>query len=49
MTSGEFINPLELIKRRFDLPPLKDHNLYFESQKVCEIKRIKAGFGERNK
>lgn len=49
MTCSEFINPLELIKRRFDLLPLKDHNLYFGSQKVCEIRQIKGGFGGRNK
>lgn len=47
-TSSEFINPLELIKRRFDLLPLTDHSLYLESQKVCEIKWIQGDFGERN-
>lgn len=49
MTSGKFINPSELIKRRFDLLPLKDHNLYFESQRVCEIRWLRGDFGGRDK
>lgn len=44
LTNSKFINPLELNKRRFDLQPVKDYNLYFETRTVCEIKWIYEDF-----
>lgn len=49
LTNSKFTNLLELNKRRFDLQPVKDHDLYLETRTVCEIKWIYEDFGERNR
>lgn len=44
-TSGKFTDSLELIKRKFDLLPLKDRKLYFESQKALRSNGDKETLG----